>query len=51
MEHVCDWCDRQASYEIVARWSSFWACDQHDVEMALDCAECGVNIIEIAKRR
>lgn len=51
MGHVCAWCDRRASFEIVARWSSFWACDQHDVEMAQDCADRGVNIIDIAKRR
>lgn len=51
MQRVCAWCNRPAGYEIVARWSSFFACDDHDVEMAQDCADRGVNIIDIAKRR
>lgn len=46
---TCDYCKRAATTEIVAYWSSFFACAEHDEEMAADCVNNDVSIIDIRK--
>lgn len=46
---TCDWCSSLATYVTEAQWESYWACSDHDVEMARVVAGYGVSILDIRK--
>lgn len=48
--HECSLCGAPAKWEYQARWNSFWACERHDADLAQQCIDEGVIVLDVIDR-